>query len=543
MKQLKEGLPMAFLLLLLSITGCNINEIPNLDNTYLPDYEGGIAIIIGKDTLTVGDFIKELSEDTTIVKEGDNQELFFIYHDTTSFSLASDFVAIETFSNEKDIQSPIAFAFVPPADTTITIEQEVNFDFISENGERIDSVFYKSGNLNLTVTSTFPGDLDYSITTNSFLTTPNENNIVINSNLDYTGSTPVSNTRSVALSGYKTILQSQNDSSIFEIVVEANIHISGGTPLTGTEYLNIKMDVSNPEFESVYGGFGRDTFDIEQQEIAFDIFGEFSDSGLSFEGPSVSFEFKNSFGIPAGLSFSNIYAGFDDQDDLPMTGSFVENLQVIEAPTLQNAGSTVTSTLELNNTNSNISELLSSSPDRLIMNLFGVSNPNDETNNFLLEDSELTLISTIQLPLSVQMNEFEYESEFELGDISQLENGQEINILIKTINELPFNGEIDLIFVSEDDVDITSIEGIEILTSPEIFDENGKASEASENTATISLDAEKIDALVESSKLRIVTRFYSFGYEQNEFVQIFSDYSLITTVSVEGQVSINLNEQ
>ncbi|CAN0034965.1 unnamed protein product, partial [Chrysoparadoxa australica] len=371
----------------LLIQGCNLNDIPSLDNTYLPNYEGEIALIIGKDTLTVGEFIKELSDDSTVVQEDNNQGLFFVYEDSTDFSVGSDFVDVNTFSNEKSIESPVSIPFIPPVDTTLVIDRTINFNYVSNEGEQIDSLFYKTGTLQLVITSDYPGDVDYIITTNSFKNVSSGEAISVTSSLNYSGSTPITNTRNTLLDGYKTTLNFQNDSSIFEVDVQATIAIQAGTPLTGNESINVKVDVIDPTFESIFGSFGTDVIDqIETQEIDLDIFSEFSESGLSFETPSIFFTFENSFGVSAGLDFSNIYAKYADKPDLKLSGSFADNLQIINAPSSNNSGDIVITTLELNNNNSNIGDILSSSPDQLILSLTGVSNPNGETCNFILDN-------------------------------------------------------------------------------------------------------------------------------------------------------------
>ena len=526
----------------LFITGCNIENLPDFDNTYLPDYEGEIALIIGKDTLTVGEFIKELSDDTTVVQETENKEIYIVYEDSTDFSLTSDFVDVNTFSNEKTIESPISFPFIPPIDTTLVINREINFDYISNEGERLDSLFYESGVLRLSITSDFPGDVAYNITTNSFLETASGDGISISSALIYSGVTPVSGSQDTDLSGYKTLLNFQNDSSVFIVNLQAAISIPSGRALSGNESIHIEVEVMDPEFEAIYGSFGRDTFDIESQQISLDVFSEFSDTGLSFEAPRVYFTFENSFGISAGLDFSNIYASYEDKPDMLLTGQFAETLQIIEAPSLQNAGTIATSSILMNKDNSNINDILSSSPDQLNLSLVGISNPNDEEGNFLLKDSNIKIKSRIELPLSLQLQNFEYDTEFELEDLSRLDNSQSLTLILKTSNELPIGGEIDIEFLDTGGEVFDDILDISILESPTQFDTDKKTVVPSTLETRVTLDEAKINSLTTADKLRVTVRFSSFGSQQNEFVKIFSDYSLITTIAVEGKVSINLNE-
>ncbi len=524
------------------LSGCNLDNLPDLDNTYLPDYEGEIALIIGKDTLTVGEFIKELSDDTTVVQETENKEIFIVYEDSTDFSISSDFVDVNTFSNEKTIESPVAIPFIPPTDTTLIINREINFDYISNEGERIDSLFYESGALRLSITSDFPGDVAYNIETNSFLDVNSGNGIIINSALIYSGFTPISGTQDTDLQGYKTLLNFQNDSSVFVVNLQAAISIPAGRSLSGNESITIEVEVIDPEFEAIYGSFGRDTFDIESQQISLDVFSEFSDTGLSFEAPRVYFTFENSFGLSAGLDFSNIYASYEDKPDMPLTGQFAETLQIIEAPTLENAGSIATSTIAMTKDNSNINDILSSSPDQLNLSLVGISNPDNEDGNFVLNNSNIKIKSRIELPLSLQLQDFEYDTEFELDDLSRLDNSQSLTLILKTSNELPIGGEIDIEFLDTGGEVFDDMMDISILESPTQFDTDKKTVVPSTLETRVTLDEAKINSLTTADKLRVTVRFSSFGSQQNEFVKIFSDYSLITTIAIEGKVSINLNE-
>lgn len=524
------------------LSGCNIDNLPNLDKTYLPDYEGEIALIIGKDTLTVGEFIKELSDDTTVVQEAENKEIFIVYEDSTDFSLTSDFVDVATFSNEKTIESPVSIPFIPPTDTTLVINREINFDYVSNEGERLDSLFYESGTLRLSIISDFPGDVAYSINTNSFINVNSGDGITLNSALVYSGVTPISGTQDTDLTGYKTLLNFQNDSSVFTVNLQAAISIPAGQALSGDETINIQVDVIDPEFDAIYGSFGTDTFDIESQEISLDVFSEFSDTGLSFEAPRVYFTFDNSFGLPAGLDFSNIYASYEDKPDMALTGQFTEALQIIEAPTLENAGSIVTSSITMTKDNSNINDILSSSPDRLNLSLTGISNPDNLDGNFLLKNSNIKIKSRIELPLSLKLQDFEYDTEFDLGDLSRLDDSQLLTLILKTSNELPIGGEIDVHFLDINGEAFDDIMNISILESPTLFDPDKKTTEASSLETRVTLDKAKITSLTTAEKLKVTVRFNSFGSQQDQFVKIFSDYSLITTIAIEGKVSINLNE-
>ena len=142
----------------------------------------------------------------------------------------------------------------------------------------------------------------------------------------------------------------------------------------------------------------------------------------------------------------------------------------------------------------------------------------------------------------MQLKDFEYDTEFQLDDLSRLEDSQSITLILLTTNELPIGGEIDVEFLDSNGEVFDNILNISILESPTSFDSENKTLEASSLETRVTLDEGKISSLTSAESLRITVRFSTFGAQQNQFVKIFSDYSLITTVAIEGKVSINLNE-
>lgn len=538
LKRLSKLLPPG--ILCMCLFACNMDQLPDTDNVYLPNYKGEIALVLGKDTLNVKDFLDELAENTTI-EEGENMSLSIIYEDSSEFELGSDFINIESFNNAKYIPSPINVPFTPPVDTTVTISKQIAFNFPASGDEQIDSTYYSSGNFEMLLNSGFPADVDYFVESPSFKERANNGQLTIKSIADYQGSVPVLDQNIIGLNGYKTELVTNSDSNKFFLNIDASIFIPAGTPLSGKEYLYFDLKIADPKFDAIFGAFGKDTFNVKKQEISLDVFSDFSESGIEFEAPTITFNFKNSFGIPVGLDFSNVYASFEDKENLPLSGTITETPQNILEPNIQDFGSFAYSSIVLDGNNSNFGELITSTPDQIVLDLRGFSNLNDQTENFLLDSSRIKINSTIHLPLNIKLDEFEYESDFDVEGLDDLEGSEEISLIFSTINELPFDGEIDLFFFNEEEGEFDSLKNNVLFTSPTNFSPDGKVAEPSENISTITLDAQKIEALTSSSQLRLVTRLFSHGYQNNEFVSIFSDYSIITTLSIRGKVSVDLN--
>lgn len=529
--------------LIFIVFGCNIDDIPDLNNVYLPNYEGEVAIVLVKDTLNMQEFLDNTISDTNSILNGPNQEVIFQYETTTDYEVGDNFVEVQSFSNSEFIESPIPFAFVTPKDTTLAIDEELVFDFPSNNKEELDSVFYNGGELSLVVESGFPGELDYTFTVNSFVNVSSDMSIFLSATLPATNTT-TSDTQTEPLSGYKTNLSRKGDSNVFVANVHIEIRIPQGTTLDGTEDVSFNLGVNNPEFETIFGFFGQDTIDITPRRISLGIFQDFTGSGIDFESPNISLEINNSFGIPVSLDFSKVFAEYDDQPNLFLSGQVADVPQTILAPTpAEYLDPIKASTITISPDNSNIRELLSSTPERLVFPLTGYSNMGTTDQNFISSTAKIDIRAVMQLPLSLSLQDFEYEEEIELGDVSQLSQTESLSLLFYTINELPFDGEVDIYFNDANGNVLDSVVSSVLFVAPTSYDAvTGKVTEPSINSTSIDLDASKIDALVTASTLTLVTRLNSYGNTDGEFVRLFSDYSLLTSVSVLGKVSVDLND-
>ncbi len=103
------------------------------------------------------------------------------------------------------------------------------------------------------------------------------------------------------------------------------------------------------------------------------------------------------------------------------------------------------------------------------------------------------------------------------------------------------DGSLDLFMLDEDSVVINSVEGSVLFASPTLFGEDGRVLEPSNSRTEITLNAEQIDALINATTLKTVIRLESFNASQDEFVEIFADYTLQLKIGIAGTVSVDLN--
>lgn len=529
-----------FCLSAILLGSCNIDQIPDLDNTYLPKYQGEIALLAIKDTLRVGDFLKELVSDTSAYEETEDHRIIFSYTTSSDFSSVEDLIDINDFSNQKYISSPINNFYIAPKDTVLYISQLVDFNFPATKGEQIDSIIYQDGDFSLFFNSGFPSRVEYEFRSNSFTRRADNSPLTIE-NFVQTSNPPAVKSNTVNLEGYSTVLErsTNGDSNKFQVMLDAAVFLPEGTILSGSEYLFFRIDVENPLFETIYGNFGRDTINVPSQAVNLSFFDDLGGTGIEFGNPTITFSIDNTFGIPIGLDFSNVRATYTDQPDLSFSGSFPETVQSLAAAT--EVGNGANTDLVVTSSNSNIREILASSPTSLVLDLDGYTNYPASPNNFVSYNSAMTFEGHISMPMVVKVAGFEYESEIELEGLEDIEGTEEIALVFNTENMLPFDGAIDLIFIGENESRLDSMMNVTLFSTPTQFDANGRVSAPHIGSEEIILDAGKIEALTSATKLLLVTRLNSFGYQSDEFVEIYADYTLITKLSVRGKLSIDLN--
>lgn len=527
------------LLCVLLLGSCNLDQLPNFDKTYLPKYSGGIAVLLVNDTLTMSDFLKENITDSSKYTITDDQQIIFSYEFESEFSAGEDLVEVQNFTNSAIFASPITSFVTLVQDSSLTFSSRVAFDFPATKDERLDSLYFSAADFVLTVISEFPSDVDYSFSTSSFENRSSGDSINIESSIAAPTGLTSRDENLVSLENYKTNLASESGTNQFVVNINATVHLKAGDQLTGGEELFFFLDIENPQFEVIFGSFGQDTFNIKEKTVKLGFFEDLGGTGIVFESPQIEFTINNEFGIPMFLDFSQVYASYDDAEDLYFQGDFPENPQGIGTPAYGDEA--VESTLVVNESNSNLQQLFAGSPNQLVLPLKGITNLDGSDDNFLATGSNIDFTAKVSMPLSVQLAGFEQEEEFEMEGLDALEGTSELSLVITTTNELPFTGVLDLIMLDENATRLDSIVGSAIFTSPTSYNSNGKVSEPSENRTEIVLDQDLINALTSSASIIVITKIDSYGSELGEFVEIFADYQLLVKVGIAGDVEIDLN--
>ena len=533
---------------------CNVGEL-EFDDLEVTPIGGVFSFPLGETTYVMRDLLSNQTGDSLNFQEDSTSLYTLLYYDTIEYSAPDDLVQIDDINYSGAISTiPIA---VGPATVNLIESFQANYD--PQKNEELDSIFYESGDLTITTTSTIAGDVSYTFTIGNTTNVNTGTPISVTGNLS--GNSSDMQTRS--LIGHKTVLTDASGSNTFTIDLNAVVTLNGAQSLTGTESLSFDLTYGNQTFGLIYGKFGRDTIQVGNQSIEIDFFTQTAREGITFGNPSISFDFRNTFGVPIGVDFAGVYGEDGNGEQTFLTGDVVNNDPVIagsglSTPTPTTPGETAQTIVEIDRENSNLVNLLAQSPEQLIFNVAGISNPESLTEgNYLQPTSSISAFVTLEVPMEIQLEDFKESGTFGLGDGLDLSNVDSAFIRLVSNNELPFNGSVNLEVQDADSVNLFPITdetdpqfdqaqldrftNIPVIKAP-LININGEVTDPSGATEDIALTQAEVELLSGASHV-VITMVLNTPVSQTSrdiYVKVLAEYTLNLKVGIGGKFNIEL---
>ena len=518
------------------VSSCDFSSI-ELDKVKGPTIDNIFAVNIGNIKYTVSELVNDLEDESLEVVEGSDFSMSFVYRDTSVFDDIDSFVEIDDITNTASYSPFDVDVPATGSDAVITLPTEnFEFEFDPEEEEQLDSTFFKGGNLEFNLTSDFDVQIDYTFTLRDVKNDAGEP-VVFSGTLPQ-GTSGSSQSRSLA--GLRNVLRRSGPSNIFEVALDVTFQVPAGISIAASDEITLELRFAQPEFAAIFGDFGIDRVEVQRDSILISAFDEFGEDGLTLNDPSITMDFKNTFGIEFGVNLENVSAIDSDNSTLTLEGSVVDNPQFIDAPNITQLGSSVASSFSIVKTNSNIDELINSTPNKIVFEVEGTSNPagSDNLSNYLLDTSYLEIVTSVEIPLDLQMDGFSKEFELSVSgeDVEDLDS---LKVNVSVINEIPFNGFLDMSFRDADGNTLYTISQIALIESPQVGPD-GRTTEALTTNSSVTLDNEGIEAFLNSTDVVATMSIFTLGHDSNQSVKVFSDYRLEIYLTAEGKVSINL---
>ncbi|WP_420458546.1 hypothetical protein [Neolewinella sp.] len=259
---------------------------------------------------------------------------------------------------------------------------------------------------------------------------------------------------------------------------------------------------SELQFDRIDGYFGRAPYPGVSDRLAIDFFENYEGGEIDFVEPQIRVRIRNGFGVPARAVVDELYVETLSGDTVRVTGQVVEEGFDFDYP--REPGTVAFTTYIIDETNSNLKELLAARPTALNYRISALINPeaDESITGYLLDTSTYAATITVELPLYGATADFQVRDSFAVNIGTQYREVTAAEFRITTDNELPFDLSLTGTFIdSLGNVlgDLTDGELLVIRASP--VDTAGNTAGAVQSTTDIPVVGERLVQLREASTL------------------------------------------
>jgi hypothetical protein len=215
---------------------------------------------------------------------------------------------------------------------------------------------------------------------------------------------------------------------------------------------NPSIQFSNLTFAFATGTFGTIAIPPFRDTIILEFFENFQGGDFQLSDPSAFIDIRNTVGIPSRVIVSDFLANPAPRPGDPDPESILlepENLSFdLEYPT--DPGDTATTRITIDQTNSNLPDLINSEPVSVEYELDGVINPSgDPAPGYAFADGFIEGVVTLDLPLIGSISNYIGRDTFNLDLEEDLEDAKEASFRLTATNRIPLNINLTVLF--EDD--------------------------------------------------------------------------------------------
>jgi len=256
---------------------------------------------------------------------------------------------------------------------------------------------------------------------------------------------------------------------------------------------------------------------------------EFINNGEFFlADPKIIITIKNYWDVPAQFHFTDSYY-YEEENSagLPITGDVFNTMFSINKPLTP--GSFAITTIQMDNTNSNINAVISSMPYQLSFGALVETITTPPTPYSIDPNSTDSVKLKIEVPLDLRVTNLvkadtsSIDLTSSLGEDTSVVNSIQVNLIVQ--NGFPFSLGTQIYFADENYAILDSISNTEIFISSAITSA-GKVTQSKESTNTILVENGKMSNLLKAKFLISKISFNTANAGSGETVKIYSDYKI-----------------
>lgn len=504
---MKRWIKGAFLLtLFFCFQGC-IKDFQNIDDVEISSWQPEVAVALVNTSVSIQDFLDDFDTGGHLVV--DNDKFMTLVYESNVFSVSGDkVVEIPDFT-------------IPVIDTSVAVPYSmINTPF------DIDFFSIKNGKLDYSFQSPYPEDMDVIIEVRNI--TQNGTQLQFSEVADYTGASPVNVNGSIDLSGYIM------DFATGQIEIR---YIATNGAGTRKHLNNMAMSFNSFEYDMAQGYFDQYEFDLPSDSILIDLFENAVAGNLQIEDPKIRLIIKNSFGVPIQMSAQKLEAETVLDGNMNIN-TVLDNGVSFGYPTASEVGQFKTTVIEINSTNSNLADVISSSPTQLNYDWAAMSNPDSDPSlkGFVKDDSRFDVDVEVEMPVWFSAQNFAIEEVNEF-DASFFDDIISAEFKLITENGLPLEAGVQVYFLDDNGMVLDSLlNGINntVIPAAEV-DSNGKVIASSTGEEVVEIAGTRIENIRAATQIAI-NGTVSTTDMGTVAVKFYSDYGMNFKLGVKAKL-------
>ena len=547
-KVIKFWLALFFLGLIIS---CDISYLDKeIDDI---SWNGNVKIPAGYINYNLSEIFDDLGSSN--LESTSTEEFSFSYIETFSGENNDAFnVDFDDASIESSIESPIteddlsangeSFPYTITAEIAPGTANPLIGTYITENQkihdleltQEITNLEFNEGNMSITFKSTLDAKLEITVTIPSF--TKKSDGSIYTKTISIIG---ISNkTISLDLSEYNGDLSNDGigtgkTTNKIVVDVDATFTFAAGNNISAKDAISYEAKITNIAYDAIYGDFKQESFNVSSNTIDLgDFFDNFSEGNIAFDNTAMSINVINDYGFPISMDLSSVKAvNANSSLNLSYTSnSSLANTVIIDG--VENFGDNAKATNRiLDDSNSNISDLLEFKPTFLEFDISGKSNPIDDGNPN--ENFYAAINDGFTAEISIDFDKVSLDKEIDFSSGQDLSDFDYIKLLVNVENKTPLTGDILLEFKNSGG-QVVHTEPINAFQAANVNAAGESDGIAILSNFEIELNQNEINDIIDTDKINIrVTLQLPTGRDS---VMIKGSDELNVAVAIEANVNI-----
>ena len=299
----------------------------------------------------------------------------------------------------------------------------------------------------------------------------------------------------------------------------------------------------DPSYVEGYLGLITETF---QEGLSFDFFDPILGGLLNLPEAKMTMVLENSVGMDGELVINGIQAiNTRTNQSLNLGGPALSGRITIPGPRLPNVGQTISSTIELNNQNSNIDQFFGMMPDSLYIDMEVVANGNANPallDNFATDQSRISAFMDLEVPLYGLADAIVIQDSLDL-DMTSINLNKDIksgSLKLFVENYFPFEVETQIFFFNDNGIMIDSLihSGDKGIIPAGIIGANGVVNAPTKGEVSSFFDEYRMTKLRTGAKTAII-RFKISTKPANTSIRVYADYRVDFTLVADFTLNIH----